>query len=547
MDSKNVSRTSEDDLFSDQDNVLDGEIEPDEAPPAYDAVSTEDLRLSPTYSDEKRQSIFLEEGAGGFDLGAQNYLSYLLVQESLGHEICRVIDHFRRFTLRLPKLPPVQGAGILGQFKIPHTYLWSQSLLPKPDDWDDFIDISGYVTTNNKAAFTPSEDLSRILESAENPVLVLLDIAQLKTPDEFLKNLKEASLKYRIHILLDNKFKNFRSVLDIPTMFVLDSVPLEWLVPKVSVLFTSGQFSSINLALKFGKPMVTLPLLRYQPFWSTAIYYAGLGSVPILEVDFFGEKFVEAFRYCMQQDVRESAQKLSENTKLEDGTSNAVNSFYRHLQLNMFKPSPVGIDSPPQQLQLKPLGDSSVESAVQSGKAGMSETDCPPYAWQGTATNSIAKVKPTFLVEVKGVSRNLMKAIVKPTVSHIADAYNKFENDPMAPKGIQKSDLSKADVAMKVAKNVGFGSAVACGKIALLPFKTVYYMSETASYGVRALKGSDQHESRSHLTPDRISYQRSSQDLSGMTENDTEKHIYFPSQRDDAYTRALSASSFTRF
>jgi hypothetical protein len=29
-------------------------------------------------------------------------------------------------------------------------------------------------------------------------------------------------------------------------------------------------------------------------------------------------------------------------------------------------------------------------------------------------------------------------------------------------------------MAMKVAKNVGFGSAVACGKIALLPFKSEF-------------------------------------------------------------------------
>lgn len=80
---------------------------------------------------------------------------------------------------------------------------------------------------------------------------------------------------------------------------------------------------------------------------------------------------------------------------------------------------------------------------------------------------------------------------------------------------------------MKLAKNVGFGSAVACGKIAVLPFKSkllnfqisltlcgllysvsgtyvltqdsaVWYMSETASYGVRALQGLDRPEHKNH-------------------------------------------------
>lgn len=87
-------------------------------------------------------------------------------------------------------------------------------------------DIAGYVTTDIVAPYTPSEGLSRFLESAESPILVLLDTAQLKNPDDFLQTLKETSLKYGVHILLDSKFQIFRCTLDIPTIFVLDSVPL---------------------------------------------------------------------------------------------------------------------------------------------------------------------------------------------------------------------------------------------------------------------------------------------------------------------------------
>lgn len=143
----------------------------------------------------------------------------------------------------------------------------------------------------------------------------------------------------------------------------------------------------------------------------------------------------------MQQDVRESAQRLSEHTKLENGTANAVNSFYHHLQSNKFERKPVGSDSESHHLRLEPLVTSSPKSAVRSGNADVNEVDCPPHAWQGTATNSVVKAKPTILVEVKGVSRNLMKAIVKPTVSHIADAYNKFEVCFLKIKRVSKLSL----------------------------------------------------------------------------------------------------------
>ncbi|PCH02253.1 UDP-glucuronosyl/UDP-glucosyltransferase [Penicillium occitanis (nom. inval.)] len=445
------------------------------------AIPLHIMSISP-WSPTRRFAHPLAQIQGGseVDLEVQNYISYLLVEDSLGHEIYRVIDHFRRFTLRLPKLSLVKGMGFLGQFNIPHTYLWSPSLLPKPDDWNNFIDISGHVATADITPFTPSEDLSHFLKSAKDPVLVLLDLAQLSNPDSFLQTIKDASLKYDIYFLLDSKFQKVRSVPDIPTVFVLDSDPIEWLMPKISVLFTSGQFSSINLGLKFGKPMITLPLLRDQPFWSAAIHKAGLGSVPILEADFFSEKFVEAFRYCMQQDVRETAERLSEHGKLENGTVNAVKSFYRHLQSKMVQHSPTATDSASHPLRRTPLVPSSIMSAVPSRNTDMSKIESPSYPSQVTSSNSIEQVKPTFLVEAKGVSRNLMKAIVKPTVSHIADAYNKLEtqNDSLAAKAIQKTDLSKTDMAMKVAKNVGFGSAVACGKIALLPFKSKFCNSQ---------------------------------------------------------------------
>lgn len=37
------------------------------------------------------------------------------------------------------------------------------------------------------------------------------------------------------------------------------------------------------------------------------------------------------------------------------------------------------------------------------------------------------KLNTTFFVDAKGVSKSLIKAIIKPTVSHIADAHRKRE------------------------------------------------------------------------------------------------------------------------
>lgn len=94
-----------------------------------------------------------------------------------------------------------------------------------------FSDISGHVATADITPFTPSEDLSHFLKSAKDPVLVLLDLAQLSNPDSFLQTIKDASLKYDIYFLLDSKFQKVRSVPDIPTVFVLNSDPIGQYIP----------------------------------------------------------------------------------------------------------------------------------------------------------------------------------------------------------------------------------------------------------------------------------------------------------------------------
>jgi hypothetical protein len=55
--------------------------------------------------------------------------------QGLGH----VINSFRKNMLGLEVLTSSQGAGVLDMLKVPWTYCWSKSLLPKPKDWKEHI------------------------------------------------------------------------------------------------------------------------------------------------------------------------------------------------------------------------------------------------------------------------------------------------------------------------------------------------------------------------------------------------------------------------
>ena len=52
-----------------------------------------------------------------------------------------VIGRFRR-RLGLPRISVARGTDYLNQEAVPYTYLFSASLLPRPDDWGGHIDIA---------------------------------------------------------------------------------------------------------------------------------------------------------------------------------------------------------------------------------------------------------------------------------------------------------------------------------------------------------------------------------------------------------------------
>ncbi|CAI7581398.1 unnamed protein product [Penicillium crustosum] len=491
------------------------------------------------------------ETGSEIDYQLQNYLSHLLVGESVWHEVYSVVDHFRQAILGLEQLSLSAGAGILREFKIPHTYLWSSGFLPKPEDWDDTIDISGYPTIKSPPPYIPSKALENFLQSAIEPVFVALDITQLNQPELFIQYVVEASQKHGVYLLLPSGFREAIDISEVPKIFLLENDPnvKEWLIPRVSMLLTSGDIPTVKQGVQNGKPMLSLPLLCDQPFWATTIYNAGLGPSPLRENALSTETLVEAFQYCRRRDIKQVASRIGERILEENGTTNAVQSFYRHLQWEKVRCSDINTEPVVYRMQLKPSIRKRVEThgvvmSTRGGGTPMEPDEYPVHTRLDKAPElGEEKVHTTFLVDAKGVSKSLMKAIIKPTVLHIADAHKKREaqNDVPVPTA-QKVEKYKTrtETAMKLAKNVGFGSAVACGKIAVLPFKTVWYMSETASYGVRALQGLDRQEQKSQ-----------DQDVEQISNvNDSrvfDEEIDITSLgRDDAYTRAITASGMRR-
>jgi UDP:flavonoid glycosyltransferase YjiC (YdhE family) len=62
-----------------------------------------------------------------------------------------IVNNFRKETLHLPALHTRQATFFMIDERVPYTYCWSPTLVPKPNDWADHINVSGFFFLEHDA------------------------------------------------------------------------------------------------------------------------------------------------------------------------------------------------------------------------------------------------------------------------------------------------------------------------------------------------------------------------------------------------------------
>ncbi|KAG6578187.1 Sterol 3-beta-glucosyltransferase [Phytophthora cinnamomi] len=104
----------------------------------------------------------------------RNYLSYKLVDMIMWQGTEGIINEFRTEVL---KLHPIRngdsGSELLLDLNIPHSFMWSPKLVPKPADWGDLYNVIGTVTLKGPASvYSPSPELEAFLGNDGGPIFV---------------------------------------------------------------------------------------------------------------------------------------------------------------------------------------------------------------------------------------------------------------------------------------------------------------------------------------------------------------------------------------
>lgn len=232
--------------------------------------------------------------------------------------------HNWRQSIGLSAKPTKNGLRYAGTRQLPVLYNYSPLVVPAPSDWDADNHVLGYWNLPPKP-YRPDAKLEQFLAAGPPPVYVGFgSMAGLKpeaTTQIVIAALQQAGLRG----VLATGWGGMKTTQVPENVLLLESVPHEWLFPRVSAVVHHGGAGTTGTGLTAGKPTLICPFSADQPFWGKRVHDLGVGVAPIPQKNLNVEKLTSALRQITQDlSMRQKAEALGQQLRAEDGVGNAV-------------------------------------------------------------------------------------------------------------------------------------------------------------------------------------------------------------------------------
>lgn len=268
------------------------------------------------------------------DQGYTNFISYPLVEIMTWQGLGDLVNDFRVNTLALDPVSTLWAPCATYRMHVPYTYLWSPGLVPKPEDWGEETDVSGFVFLDLASAFQPPKALVDFLEAGEPPIYIGFGSIVVDDAERFTDMIFDAVEKAGVRALVSRGWGGFGRD-DVPdNIFMLDNTPHDWLFPRVKGCVHHGGAGTTAIGLKCGLPTMIVPFFGDQYFWGSMVGKSGAGPEPVPYKHLTSDKLAEGMKYLLTPEAKSAAGKIAESIERDgDGAKNTVASFEKHLKL----------------------------------------------------------------------------------------------------------------------------------------------------------------------------------------------------------------------
>ncbi|GER25007.1 sterol 3-beta-glucosyltransferase [Striga asiatica] len=261
-------------------------------------------------------------------------LSYQIVDSLIWLGIRDMINDVRKKKLKLRPVTYLSGSQG-SESNIPHGYIWSPHLVPKPKDWGPKVDVVGFCFLDLATNYEPPESLLNWLKAGPKPIYIGFGSLPVQEPEKMTQIIVEALEITKQRGIINKGWGGLGNLAEEKDfVYLLDNCPHDWLFLQCAAVVHHGGAGTTAAGLKAACPTTIIPFFGDQPFWGERVHDRGVGPAPIPVEEFSLQKLVDAINCMLDPKVKQSAVELAKAMEDEDGVTGAVKAFLKHLPRN---------------------------------------------------------------------------------------------------------------------------------------------------------------------------------------------------------------------
>lgn len=231
-----------------------------------------------------------------------------------------------------PRLPFREPIGIMCRDRVPVLYPFSPSVVSRPADSGDRVDVTGYWFLDQSLDPDPPPGLADFLAAGPPPVCIgfgsLLDPDPAASTRIVIEALSRANMR---GVIVRGQFGFGGS--DFPEgVYAVDTVSHDWLFPRCACVVHHAAGGTTAAAVRAGVPSVPVPHMSDQFWWARRIHELGVGAAPIPRRRLSAPRLAAAILAASgDHSMRGRAASLGRRIRTEDGVARGVEAFERHV------------------------------------------------------------------------------------------------------------------------------------------------------------------------------------------------------------------------
>lgn len=243
-----------------------------------------------------------------------------------------VVRHFRR-ELGLPRTSAhaLRRRRTSTDWPVLHGY--SPHVLPRPTDWRNGLQVTGYWWSPSPRGWQPPPQLTEFLAAGPAPVYIGLGSTVLTAARaEQLADIFSAALrKAGVRGVVQSGWAGLDVTGD--DVLTVGEAPHEWLFPRMAAAGHHCGAGTTAAALRAGIPSIALPgPVGDQPFWARRLHELGAAIAPLPQKSLTPDNLAAAIRTTLDTaELRRTTRSLADRITAENGTASAIAAIDRVL------------------------------------------------------------------------------------------------------------------------------------------------------------------------------------------------------------------------